>query len=155
MNDYIKEYTDYDELKDFCEKTWGDYIRELDNFTITQLLCIQSHGLKINTWLDNPIIEKYHEEIPKFPPVPFDVVVYRGGDMKIPNRPFLSTSFFKETAFKKFANNKKKKLHKIIIRKGSCVVPVLYLFEPGSFAEQEVVLDVSRLHRKIGYYEYY
>ena len=116
---------------------------------------IQSHGLKINTWLDNPIIEKYHEEIPKFSPVPFDVVVYRGGDMKIPNRPFLSASFFKETAFKKFANNKKRMLHKIIIRKGSCVVPVLYLFVPGSFAEQEVVLDVSRLHRKIGYYEYY
>ena len=42
-----------------------------------------------------------------------------------------------------------------VIRKGACIVPSLYLSMPGSFNEEEVVLDVSCLHRRIGYYEYY
>ena len=43
----------------------------------------------------------------------------------------------------------------VIIRKGACIVPSLYLSMPGSFNEEEVDLDVSCLHRRIGYYEYY
>ena len=154
-NKFIKEYTDYDELKTFCEQTWGDYIRGLDNSIINHLLCIQSHGLKKDTWFDNPIIDMYYEELPKFPPVPFDIIVFRGGDIQIPNRPFLSASFFRKTALKKFAHNEKTNFHKIIVRKGACIVPSLYMAMPASFTEQEVVLDVSKLHKKICYYEYY
>ena len=153
--DSIKEYTDDDELKAFCEQTWGEYIRSLDDTVISRLISIQSHGMTEGSWFDDKIIRAYHEELPKFPPVPFDILVYRGGDMKIPGRPILSASFYKETALKKFADNKKSKLHTIVLRKGSHIVPSLYLWTPGSFPEQEAVMDVSCLHRKVGYYEYY
>jgi hypothetical protein len=38
----IKEYSKNDELKTFCEQTWGDYIRKLDKSIISYLLSIQS-----------------------------------------------------------------------------------------------------------------
>lgn len=154
-NNLIEEYTKDDDLKTFCEQTWGDYIRKLDKSIISYLLSIQSHGLKQRSWFDDKVIGTYREELPKFPPVPFDILVYRGGDMKIPERPFLSASFYKKTALEKFADNKKSKLHKVIIRKGSHIGPSLYLWYPRSFNEQEVVLDVSCLHRRFGYYDYF
>lgn len=154
-NSLIKEYNNNDELIAFCEQTWGDYIRKLDKSIVGHLISIQSHGLTEGSWFDDKVIRTYHEELPKFPPVPFDILIYRGGSMKISGRPFLSASFYKKTALNKFADNKKRRLHKIIIRKGACIVPSLYLSMPGSFNEEEVVLDVSCLHRRIGYYEYY
>ena len=96
-NNLIKEYSKNDELKTFCEQTWGDYIRKLDKSIISYLLSIQSHGLTQGYWFDDDkVIGIYHEELPKFPPVPFDILVYRGGDMKIPEKPFLSASFYKK-----------------------------------------------------------
>lgn len=118
------------------------------------MLSIQSHGLKQGIEYDDKIIEAYQTELWKFPPIPFDIIVYRGGEMNIPGRPFLSASFYKKTA-EHFADNKKNKLHTIIIRKGACIVPSLYLCLNGSFLEKEVVIDVSCLHKRIGYYEYF
>ena len=105
-------------------------------------------------WNDDKIIGVFQAELWKFPPVPFDVIVYRGGEMYIHGRPFLSASFYKKIA-EHYADNKKNKVHKIIIRKGACIVPSLYLWPNGSFAEKEVVIDVSCLHKRIGYYEYF
>ncbi|MDE7225967.1 MAG: hypothetical protein K2N49_03790, partial [Ruminococcus sp.] len=139
----IKEFTNYYELIFFCEQTWGDYIRSLDKSTILNLLSVQSHGLKQGGIYDNKIIKVYEKEIGKFPPVPLDVVVYRGGKMKIAGRPFLSASFYKSKA-KEFAE--KDGLHKIIIRKGVHVVPSLWLSQTGAFGEKEVIFDVSLLH---------
>ncbi len=82
-NDTIKEYTNDAELKSFCEQTWGDYVRSLDGSIISKLLSIQSHGLKQGIGYDDKIIEVYQTELWKFPPVPFDIIVYRGGEMKI------------------------------------------------------------------------
>lgn len=97
-NNLIKEYSKNDELKTFCEQTRDDYIRKLDKSIISYLLSIQSHGLTQGYWFDDDkVIGIYHEELPKFPPVPFDILVYRGGDMKIPERPFLSASFYKKS----------------------------------------------------------
>ncbi len=152
--DKIKEYTNDAELKSFCEQTWGDYIRSLDESIISKLLSIQSHGLKQGIGYDDKIIEVYQTELWKFPPIPFDIIVYRGGEMNIHGRPFLSASFYKKTA-EHFADNKKNKLHTIVIRKGACIVPSLYLWLNGSFSEKEVVIDVSCLHKRIGYYEYF
>lgn len=124
--DSIKEYTDDDGLKAFCEQTWGEYIRSLDDTVISSLISIQSHGMTEGSWFDDKIIKLYLEELPKFPPVPFDIIVYRGGYMKITGRPILSASFYEETALKKFANNKKRKLHTIVLQKGSQCHPYIY-----------------------------
>ncbi|MDE6784277.1 MAG: hypothetical protein K2J26_02725 [Ruminococcus sp.] len=150
--DTIKEFTNDDELKSFCEQTWGDYIRSLNKLTIINLLSVQSHGLKQGDIYDNKIIKVYEKEIWKFPPVPFDIIVYRGGKMKIDGRPFLSASFYESKA-KEFAG--KDGLHKIIIREGTHVVPSLWLSQTGAFGEKEVIFDVSLLHKRIGYYEYF
>lgn len=52
-NNLIKEYSKNDELKTFCEQTWGDYIRKLDKSIISYLLSIQSHGLTQGYWFDD------------------------------------------------------------------------------------------------------
>ena len=152
--DSIKEYNNDDELKSFCEQTWGDYIRNLDELIISKLISIQSHGIKRGNSYDDVLIDTYQREICKFPPIPFDIIVYRGGEMRIHGRPYLSASFYKSKA-EHYADNKKSKLHTIVLRKGSYIVPSLYLWFPNSFSEKEVVLDVSCFHRRIGYYEYY
>lgn len=152
--DSIKEYNNDVELKSFCEQTWGDYIRNLDELIISKLISIQSHGIKRGNGYDDVLIDTYQREICKFPPVPFDIIVYRGGEMRIHGRPYLSASFYKSKA-EHYADNKKSKLHTIVLRKGSCIVPSLYLWFPNSFSEKEVILDVSCFHKRIGYYEYY
>ncbi len=152
--DSIKEYNNDVELKSFCEQTWGDYIRNLDELIISKLISIQSHGIKRGNGYDDVLIDTYQREICKFPPVPFDIIVYRGGEMRIHGRPYLSASFYKSKA-EHYAGNKKSKLHTIVLRKGSYIVPSLYLWFPNSFSEKEVVLDVSCFHKRIGYYEYY
>lgn len=152
--DSIKEYNNDVELKSFCEQTWGDYIRNLDKLIISKLISIQSHGIKRGNGYDDVLIDTYQREICKFPPVPFDIIVYRGGEMRIHGRPYLSASFYKSKA-EHYADNKKSKLHTIVLRKGSYIVPSLYLWFPNSFSEKEVVLDVSCFHKRIGYYEYY
>ena len=68
---FIKEYTDDDDLKPFCEQTWGEYIRNLDDTVISSLISIQSHGMTEDSWFDDKIIGVYLEELPKFPPLPF------------------------------------------------------------------------------------
>lgn len=152
--DSIKEYNNDDELKSFCEQTWGDYIRNLDELIISKLISIQSHGIKRGNGYDDVLIDTYQREICKFPPIPFDIIVYRGGEMRIHGRPYLSASFYKSKA-EHYADNKKSKLHTIVLRKGSYIVPSLYLWFTNSFSEKEVVLDVSCFHKRIGYYEYY
>ena len=152
--DSIKEYNNDDELKSFCEQTWGDYIRNLDELIISKLISIQSHGIKRGNGYDDVLIDTYQREICKFPPIPFDIIVYRGGEMRIHGRPYLSASFYKSKA-EHYADNKKSKLHTIVLRKGSYIVPSLYLWFPNSFSEKEVILDVSCFHKRIGYYEYY
>ena len=55
--DLIKEFTNDAELKSFCEQTWGDYIRNLDESIINKLISIQSHGLKRGSCYDDVLIE--------------------------------------------------------------------------------------------------
>lgn len=148
-----KEYTNDSELIELCESTWGDYVRDMDEDVLHKLISIQSHGLKRGTNFDDSVIQTYETEILRVPPVPFDVVVFRGGQMKVQDRPFLSASFYKNKALN-FVGNKRFNLHTIIIRKGAKIIPSLYLWYPGSFSEKEVVLDVSHFHMRIGYYEY-
>ena len=148
-----KEYTDDSELIDLCERTWGDYIRNLDDEVLHKLISIQSHGLKRGISFDDSVIQTYESENLRVPPVPFDIVVFRGGKIKVKDRPFLSASFYKSKALD-FAGNKRFDLHTIIVRKGARIIPSLYLWFPGSFSEKEVVLDVSHFHMRIGYYEY-
>ena len=148
-----KEYTNDSELIEFCENTWGDYIRDMDEDVLHKLISIQSHGLKRGISFDDSVIQVYETEILKVPPIPFDIIVYRGGKIKEQDRPFLSASFYKSKAIE-FARNKRLNLHSIIVRKGARIIPSLYLWYPGSFSEKEVVLDVSRFHMRIGYYDY-
>ena len=150
----LKEFTSDAELKSFCEQTWGDYIRNLDESIKSKLISFQSHSVKRGNGYDDVIIDTCQREIGGFPPIPFDIIVYRGGPMRIPGRSYLPASFYKSKA-EYYADNKKSKLHTIVLRKGSYIVPSLYLWFPNSFSEKEVVLDVSCFHRRIGYYEYY
>lgn len=148
-----KEYSNDSELIELCENTWGDYVRDMDEDVLHKLISIQSHGLKRGISFDGSVIQTYESEILRVPPVPFDIVVFRGGKIKVQDCPFLSASFYKSKALD-FARNNRFDLHTIIIRKGAKIIPSLYLWYPGSFSEKEVVLDVSKFHMRIGYYEY-
>lgn len=114
--DLIKEFTNDAELKSFCEQTWGDYIRNLDESIINKLISIQSHGLKRGSCYDDVLIDTYQREIRKFPPVPFDIIVYRGGKCEFPEDLFYLLLFTK------------KRLHILPIRK---IRFTLSLYEKG------------------------
>lgn len=163
----IREFTNDNELLDFCDQTWGKYISSLDHSILMLLLAEQGHSLKekkqctqVQDKIDIEIIETIRKKLPEFPPLPYDVLIYRGGPMNIPERPYLPASFFKNDSLKVFAHNNTRLLHKIVLRKGSHIIPSLYLTlenckVDGRLAEHEVIIDVSCLHKKTGYYEYY
>lgn len=78
-----KEYTNDSELIELCESTWGNYVRDMDEDVLHKLITIQSHGLKRGISFDDSVIQTYESEILRVPPVPFNIVAFRGGKIKV------------------------------------------------------------------------
>ena len=104
---------------------------------------------------DKDIIKTIDDNICFFPEVPNDIIVYRGGKMKIKNRPYLSGTFLYDVGFN-YSNGNIKNLHKIIVKKGARIIPLYPFNKLYNFAdpEMEIILDSSRLTKKLNYYIY-
>ena len=61
----------------------------MDEDVLHKLISIQNHGLKRGISFDDSVIQVYETEILKVPPIPFDIIVYRGGKLK--EQPFFLT----------------------------------------------------------------
>lgn len=99
------------------------------------------------------IIKKAIELVP---PVPENIVIYRGcciHDRKF-KRQFVSASFSRETAFY-FANYKRLRLHKIIVSKGARIIPLCAVRKGKHMdPEYEIIVDSYRIKNRLLYCRY-
>lgn len=116
-----KEFKDMTEAQNFCKEYYFDYVKSLDQQTKNMIMYFQSSGRSEKE--DMEIIHSTREAFKYFPPVPFDYIAYRGGDMLMQDRPIVSSSFSRNVALN-FAG-KESKLHCILIRKGAIFNAVL------------------------------
>lgn len=146
-------FNSYFDAQKFCLSVYLNHVKNLDKSTIIKIMSIQSHGLKIDT--DKDIIKTIDDNICFFPEVPNDIIVYRGGKMKIKNRPYLSGTFLYDVGFN-YSNGNIKNMHKIIVKKGARIIPLYPFNKLYNFAdpEMEIILDSSRLTKKLNYYIY-
>ena len=120
----------------------------------TKLLAgsIQSHQLYEGNSYDDTCIAAIRQLFDQITPVTCDLVVWRAGDMRCKHRPFVSATFIKEVA--EYYANIENKVHKIIVKKGSKIFPLLLLGKDYGEKEAEVIIETARLKRKFGYYTY-
>ena len=114
---------------------------------------IQSHQLYEGDFYDDMCIAAIRRLFNQIEPVPFDLVVWRAGDIRCKHRPFVPASFLKKVAYD-YANNKKSKVHKIIVKKGSKIFPLLLLGKDFGEKEAEIIIETSRLKWNFGCYTY-
>lgn len=147
-----KKFKNFEEAKQFCMTYYFDFVKEIDIQCLNKIMSIQSSGL--NNMDDKEVVDTIRNFIDKFPGVPFDIIVYRGGDMNIINRTFLSGSFIKNISLN-FADRNIVKLHKVLVNKGEKIIPLypinqlLNMDDP----EMELILDTTKLKKHLFFYE--
>ena len=114
---------------------------------------IQSHQLYRGNSYDDMCIEAIEQLFQQITSAPFDLIIWRAGDMRCKNRPFVSATFLKEVA-EYYSGNKPRNVHKIILKKGSKTFPLLLLGKEFGEREAETIIETSHLKRRIGYYIY-
>lgn len=88
------------------------------------------------------------------PGLPYDIIVWRGGDMKFKDRPFVSASLLEEIALK-YCHGRRRYLHKIIVKKGAKIIPLRAIDKDYGDGEAEVIIDTKRLKNKMCNYVYW
>lgn len=82
------------------------------------------------------------------PPVPYDIVAWRGGEINFCSRPFLSASLLKSVALR-YADTKRD-LYKIIIYKGSKIFPLRALGCIYGDEEAEIIIATFTCLERFG-----
>ena len=139
-----KEFFDFEEAQKFCELYYSDYVKRLDDALIRKIMRIESAGR--NCMYDGEVIDAIKRALKMFPSIPFDIIVYRGGDLWISDRPFLSGSFLKDIAVG-FAKGDESDLHRILLRKGAKIIPIYslnHLVINHGDPEMELILDMRK-----------
>lgn len=147
ISNKYKKFSNKDELKDFLKDTYGDFFNTLTESEISNILSSHSHGLNISDEFDLNIIRIIENVLLNIPPIPCDVVLFRGDDdnnYKNKLRPWLAHSFLKTTA-KNFTS--KNKIYTVYIPAGSKILPTCFLNAPGAFTEEEVILETKKLKK--------
>lgn len=158
------------EAQDFCMKIYYPYAKRLDDIDLTFMMNIQSHSLSYNDPTDRKCIDAIKRAMEQFPGLPYDIILYRAGFMKFPDRLYLSSTFMENIALETFANNDSSLVHKIVARKGAKIIPSYALnhvhdsdpennsgFETitgTGDTEMEVIIDASKLKKHGKYYIY-
>lgn len=147
----IKEFEIHTDATSFIFENYQ--LPSLNEKTKTLAGSIQSHQLYEGDSYDDMCIAAIRQLFDQIAPVPFDLVVWRAGDMRCKHRLFVPASFLKEVA-DDYSNNNQNKVHKIIVKKGSKIFPLLLLGKDYGEKEAEIIIETSRLKRKLGYYTY-
>lgn len=74
--------------------------------------------------------------------------------MRIKNRPYLSATFSKSIAVNRFSNTLGTNIHKIVLKKGSKIIPLRILNPDGLDSEDELIIDQSKLRYHLTHYNY-
>lgn len=148
-----RKFTSFIEAQEFCLEFYFEHVKTLNEAIINKIMSIESHGLSAKR--DEEIIETIKICIHEFPEVPYDIIIYRGGNMKEKDRPYLSGTFI-ESIGQQFADGNPKKLHKIVVKKGAKIIPLFpinQLFNIGD-PEMEIILETTKLKKHLNYYCY-
>ena len=153
--DMIKEFKNDIETTKFTLRNYEKYALSMLTKTEANLIgSIQSHQLYRNrTEHDDKCIDAIEKCFKNVPPIPFDIVAWRAGDMKCHNRPFVPATFLKEAAYF-YAHDDEKKIHKIILKKGSKIFPLRALGKDYGDGEAEIIIETANLKKRFRHYIY-
>lgn len=149
-----KEFIEMNEAINYSLEHYVNFTDEIEESDKMKIATIQSHGLVLGAEYDDECIDAIRRNMINCPELLEDIIVYRGGKMNYNNRPYLSASFLKCIAKEKFANGSEFKTHKIILKKGSKIIPLCAINSWHGDPEAELILDASCLRKHFGYYEY-
>ncbi len=148
-----RKFSTIQEAQEFCMKIYFDHVKAVDEITCLKIMAIQSHGLRLPD--DEEEIKAIEMNIDRFPEIPYDIIIYRGGCMKEKNRPYLSGAFLENMAMK-FAVDAAKDLYKIVVKKGAKIIPLFPINQICNIGdpEMEIVFDSEKAIKHWKYYEY-
>ena len=137
-----------EEYLSFSERYSG-YVNSLEPYERTRLGSIQASQKYDN---ERIFYEQMDRALNETPPLPYDVIAWRAGNMYEQNRTFMSASFFMDYAK---AHEKNHNLHKIILKKGSRIFPLIALGEEWGESTGEIIINNRRLKRKFVFWGSY
>ena len=165
---YLLDFSNSDSVREFCNK----YYVSLDNVrdAESRKKIMQFQNRPIIRGKDDSIISEINSCIGKIAPAPCDFVIYRSGSMKKrSNRPYVGATFLKNVA-KRYNRHAFLQTHKIVVRKGAKLIPMLAINLPLSISllddermefikayddpDCDIILDSSRIKWCGSYYEY-
>lgn len=149
-----REFREIDEAIEYAVEQYAIFADNIEENERLKISIIQNRGLDLRYEYDPECIEAIERAMDKSPELSEEIIVYRAGKMKDKFQPYLSASFCKSVAKDKFANGKETNTHKIILRKGSKIIPLCVINTDHRDPEAELIIDVSCLKRRLGYYEY-
>ena len=79
------------------------------------------------------------------PPLPNNIIAWRSGALYEKNRTYMSASFFKDYAKAHETNHN---LHKIILKKGSRIFPLIALGASWGAGSGEIIINTRKLKRR-------
>lgn len=144
-----------EKIKNFITSYYAEFVQQLDPKDIINICSIQSHGLQQNSWInDTEAIASIEKAMKLVPGLPIEITVYRAGKMKIQDRPYLSATFSKSIAINRFSNTLGTNIHKIVLKKGSKIIPLCILNTDGLDPEDELIIAQSKLQYHLTHYNY-
>lgn len=101
---------------------------------------IQASGITIGDGRDQSL-EELHRLFNICPSIPFDILIWRAGEMRPKFRPYVSASFAKEEA-ELYGN-----AHSIVVKKGSKIFPLGSLHK--DYGNTEVIIATNSIKRTL------
>lgn len=132
-----------------CEKEYETVMQNLTDTEKGRLCMVQSSGMVKgrNDWA----INQYDSIWDKLPPVDSHIVLWRAGEMRPEDRPYISATYSKDVALR-FSGGDEKKIHKILVLPTARMFPMFLLesIDP----EKEVILKTECLQLRNGQFVY-
>ena len=142
-------FSDKTEADDYVGRNYKDLSKSLCGIDLGRIMSICSHSL--NTISDKNAIEEIEKAFSVIKGLPDNVVLFRSGEMRIENRPYLSASFCADIS-RNYLSFPSVYPHVIIAKKNSRIIPLRAITEHAG--ETEVIIDSRRLEREGNYYIY-
>ncbi len=151
----VREFNNHEEATAFALEFYESFFNSLSESERIRIGMIQASGRYRNILGDNICLDEIERCFSKCPFVPYDIVAYRAGKMHFRNRHHVSASLLLSTA-KRYNHHKSDNIgvHKIIIKKGTIILPLRALGKEYSDREAEIVISTNALKKRFGYYLY-
>ena len=149
---------DEESSRKFVTFNYGPFCASINKDDKRRIVRIKNRPRSTQIPMDLETIQTLNQYWNLIPPAPVDFWLFRGGPMHPKYRPYIPSSFVKETAMN-FAHENPLRCHAILIHKGARVLP-MYLVAldwMGNRCDQEdeVLLKADCLHWRLNHYEYW